>query len=80
MHCGLENMSKKKWMKKVAGGWTVMTKQLRRGMLIRDKISMTGVQLSVNGGTSGQISFWALLADEEALAAMLPMMPRSAIG
>jgi len=72
-------MSRSQWVKKVPGGWSALTKQLLRGMFIRDKISLPGVQLSVNGGTSCQISFWALLADEEALAAMWPMMGASSI-
>ena len=57
-------------MKKVPGGWSALTKDLLRCMFLKDKISTTGVQLSVNGGAHVRIAFWALLADEEALVAM----------
>ena len=57
-------------MKKVPGGWSSLTKEILRGMFLKDKISTTGIQLSVNGGVHVRVFFWALLADEEALAAM----------
>ena len=57
-------------MKKVPGGWSSLTKEILRGMFLKDKISTTGIQLPVNGGVHVRVFFWALLADEEALAAM----------
>ena len=57
-------------MKKVQGGWSALTKDILRCMFLTDKISTAGVQLSVNGKAHVRIALWALLADEEALAAM----------
>ena len=57
-------------MKKVPGGWSSLTKEILRGMFLKDQISTAGIQLPVNGGVHVRVVFWALLADEEALSAM----------
>ena len=54
-------------MKKVPGKWSALTRTILENLFLEEKIATAGIQLC---GTNVRVKFQAMLADEEALAAI----------
>ena len=57
-------------MKKALGGWSGLTRVLLHEIFVKSKVSTIGIRLRLSTEIVVKVSFWALLGDEEALAAM----------
>ena len=70
------SLARTKWIKRVPGGWSALTRTILHDAFIIDGAGSTRFLL---GGATVTLSFWALVADEEVAAAIWNLKRASGI-